>query len=341
MTKPLLQALARQVAATPPIWLMRQAGRYLPEYRQVRQRAGSFLDLCLNPELAAEVTLQPLHRYGLDAAILFSDILIIPYALGQRVSFVEGEGPKLEPIREAAELGRLDATGVAVAVAPVLETVRRVRRELPATAALIGFAGAPWTVSTYMVEGGSSRDFSLVKNWAYRSPSEFSRLVDVIVDATVEYLDGQIAAGAEVIQLFDTWAGVLSERMFQRWVTRPTMTIVRRLKAAHPQIPIIGFPRGAGANLEPYISQTEVDAVGLDTTVPLSAARALQRRLPVQGNLDPLALVVGGDAMAAEIDAILDVLAEGPFVFNLGHGIVPQTPPEHVDQLVRLVRNRR
>lgn len=319
---------------------MRQAGRYLPEYRAVRQRAGSFLDLCLTPELACEVTLQPIRRFGFDAAILFSDILIVPYALGQGVSFVEGEGPKLDAIRDEAGLARLDLARLEERAAPVYETVGRLRTTLPPGVALIGFAGAPWTVATYMIEGGSSRDFSLVKGWAYRAPDSFQKLIDKIVDASVAYLLGQVTAGAEVIQLFDSWSGVLSEAMFRRWVIEPTKVMIERLKKQAPDLPIIGFPRGAGLNLTAYVAETGVDAISLDPTVPLSAAGELQRRLPVQGNLDPLALVAGNRALADETGAILAALGRGPLIFNLGHGIVPETPVEHVMELVALVRSQ-
>ncbi|MCC6467586.1 MAG: uroporphyrinogen decarboxylase [Alphaproteobacteria bacterium] len=336
--KKLLGVLGGEAASPPPIWLMRQAGRYLPEYRAVRARARTFLDLCFSPDLACEVTLQPIRRYGFDAAILFSDILVIPYALGQRVWFVEGEGPRLEPVRVVTDLARLDRTNVRGALAPVFETVRRLRRELPAETTLIGFAGAPWTVATYMVEGASGSDFAVVKDFAYRDPAAFGALVDLVVGATVDYLVAQVEAGAEVLQLFDSWAGVLSEAAFRRWVIAPTAKIVEQLKQRCPGVPVIGFPRGAGMLHADYVRGTGVDAVSLDTTVPMALAGALQELVPVQGNLDPRLLVIGGEAMLGEASAILRGLAGGPFVFNLGHGIVPETPPENVAALVRLVR---
>jgi uroporphyrinogen decarboxylase len=340
--KPLLRALAGEAVSPPPLWLMRQAGRYLPEYRELRRKVPSFLELCLTPELAAEVTLQPIRRYGFDAAILFSDILVVPHALGQSVAFREGEGPVLEPIRNAAAAQRLSLDGVAPAVSPIFETVRRVVKGLPPSAALIGFAGAPWTVATYMVEGGSSRDFTTVKSWAFADPEGFGQLIDRIVDATLVYLRGQIAAGAEALQLFDSWAGVLPEAAFRRWVIEPTRRLVTALKQQYPGLPIIGFPRGAGLMYRAYFLETGVTAVGLDTTVPPAVAhKTLQGIGPVQGNLDPLLLVVGGMAQDTAVDEILNALSGGPFVFNLGHGIVPETPIEHVMRLVERVRRQR
>jgi len=339
--KKLLRALAGETVSPPPIWLMRQAGRYLPEYRATRAKAKGFLDLCFNPELAVEVTLQPIRRYGFDAAILFSDILVVPYALGQRVWFVEGEGPKLEPIADARALAGLDPAGLSAKLAPVFETLRRLRRELPAETTLIGFAGAPWTVASYMVEGKSGSDFARLKDFALRDEEGFAALIDLVVAATVDYLAEQVAAGAEVLQLFDSWAGVLSERQFRRWVIGPTRLIVDGVRARCPGTRIIGFPRGAGMMYADYVRETGVDAVSLDTTVPMSLAGALQERCAVQGNLDPRALVVGGAAMRSELRPILEALAGGPYVFNLGHGIVPETPPEHVAELVELVRGQR
>ena len=338
--KPLLQALQGVTVAPPPIWLMRQAGRYLPEYRELRQRVPNFLELCLTPELAAEATLQPLRRYALDAAILFSDILVVPHALGQSVRFKEGEGPLLAPIRTPDEAERLSLVGFAERLAPVFQTVERVASLVPAESALIGFAGAPWTVATYMVEGGASRDFAKVKAWAIGDAKGFGALIDLLVEATVRYLEGQVAAGAEALQLFDSWAGVLDEMSFRRWVIEPTRRIVAALREHHPGLPIIGFPRGAGLMYRSYFLETGVTALGLDTTVPPGVARkTLQSIGPVQGNLDPRLLVAGGDAMAAAAAAILDAFAGGPFIFNLGHGIVPETPPEHVARLIELVRH--
>ena len=337
--KPLLRALKGEVLARPPLWLMRQAGRYLPEYRELRQRVPNFLDLCFTPELAAEVTLQPVRRYGMDAAILFSDILVVPYGLGQTVSFREGEGPVLAPIRSPAELRQLSLDDFAGRVSPVYATVERVASLLSPETALIGFAGAPWTVATYMVEGGSSRDFAVVKSWAFSDQKEFSELIDLLVEATIVYLKGQIAAGADVVQLFDSWAGVLPESHFRRWVIEPTRRIVATLKKHHPEVPIIGFPRGAGLMYRAYFGETGATALGLDATVPPRvAAKTLQSMGAVQGNLDPLILVAGGETMEAAVAEILDAFRDGPFVFNLGQGIVPSTPPEHVTRLIELVR---
>ena len=331
--KPFLRVLRGNTARVPPVWLMRQAGRYLPEYRALRARAPDFLTFCLTPELATEATLQPIRRFGFDAAILFADILIVPHALGQQVGFREGEGPVLQP------LGKLQPGEVERRVAPVWETVRRVAAALPEEVVLIGFAGAPWTVATYMVEGGSSRDFARVKHFAFAEPATFALLIGAIVEATVTYLSGQIEAGAEVVQLFDSWAGVLPETEFRRWVIEPTQQITAALKARHPGIPIIGFPRGAGALYEAYARESGVDAVSLDPTVPLGWAREhLQARMPVQGNLDPMLLVVGGAPMEQAVQRIREELGRGPLVFNLGHGILPQTPPEHVAALVELAR---
>jgi uroporphyrinogen decarboxylase len=337
--KPILRSLAGEITARPPLWLMRQAGRYLPEYREVRAQVASFLDLCYTPDLAAEVTLQPIRRYALDAAILFSDILVVPDALGQPVAFREGEGPVLDPLRSAADVARLRPEGIHDRLAPVYETVRRLSRALPSEVALIGFAGAPWTVATYMVEGGTSRSFHDVQLWAYRDPEGFAKLIDCLVEATIAYLAAQVAAGVEIVQLFDSWAGVLPEPGFKRWVVEPTRRIVDALRRQYPTLPIIGFPRGAGLLYPGYFAASGVTAVGLDTTVPLGIARdAIQTIGPVQGNLDPLLVVAGGEAMAAATREIVGALAQGPFIFNLGHGIVPETPPEHVEQLVALVR---
>lgn len=333
-----LRALAGETLPRPPVWLMRQAGRYLPEYREVRARAGSFVDLCLAPDLATEVTLQPIRRFGFDAAILFSDILMVPYGLGRPLRFEEGRGPILEPITDAAGIPGFAPEAFHAAVGPVYETVAGVRAALGPETALIGFAGSPWTVASYMVEGGSSRDFARLKLWAYRDPAGFGALIDVLVDATVEYLDRQVRAGAQVVKLFDSWAGAAPETLFERWVVQPTAAIVRRLRERHSGLPVIGFARGAGAQTRGYGAATGVTSLALDSGIPLAMACALQAERPVQGNLDPIALVAGGDALASETDRILEALAGGPFVFNLGHGILPQTPPEHVAALLARVR---
>ncbi len=337
--KLLLRVLDGDAGVPPPIWLMRQAGRFLPEYRAVRTQAGSFLDLCYTPELAATVTLQPVERFGMDAAILFSDILVIPDALGQSVRFVEGEGPVLEPVRDVQALAQLTTARVESHLAPVMETVRLVRRDLSDDVTLIGFAGAPWTVATYMVEGSSSRDYAQVKGWAFGDPEGFERLVSLLVEATTIYLCAQIEAGAEVVQLFDSWASVLPEDQFRRWVIKPTREIVAGVRARHPTIPIIGFPRGAGLLYEAYVAETGVNGVGLDSQVPVAwAAGALQGKVAVQGNLDPIFLLRGGEGMRQAARNILTALGSGPLIFNLGHGVLPATPPDHVAELIALVR---
>jgi uroporphyrinogen decarboxylase len=327
--------LAGETLDPPPWWLMRQAGRYLPEYRALRAKADDFVQFCLTPTLAAEATLQPVRRFGMDAAILFADILLVPRALGQPVGFGDN-GPILERVEEASGIAGLSLAGVST-LDPVYETVRLSRAGLPRDTALIGFAGAPWTVATYMVEGGASRDFRRTKAWAYRDPAGFAGLLALIGEATFAYLSGQIIAGADAVQLFDSWAGVLPEAEFDRWVVAPTRQLADRLKRAFPVVPVIGFPRGAGQQYERFVAATGVDAVGVDTVVPLAEARRLQGRLCVQGNLDPVALLVGGAPLADGVRAIRRALAGGPFVFNLGHGVLPQTPPEHVAELARLL----
>jgi uroporphyrinogen decarboxylase len=336
--KPLLRALAGETLATPPWWLMRQAGRYLPEYREVRARAQDFVELCLTPELAAELTLQPIRRYGMDGAILFSDILMLPYALGQKLAFHEGEGPVLERIEDAAGVARLDPGRIASALDPVFETARRVRGALDQRTTLIGFAGAPWTVATYMVEGGGSRDFRRIKSWAYRDPEGFGALIDLLSEATIDYLTGQIEAGVEVVQLFDSWAGILPEPALVRWVIEPTKRITAALKRRFANCPVIGFPRGAGVLHERYFRETGVDGIGVDTAVPLGYAhRTLQPHGTVQGNLDPVLLIVGGPALQEAVRNLRQSLGPGPYIFNLGHGVLPETPPENVQALAGLL----
>ena len=339
--KLLVRALDGETCERPPFWLMRQAGRYLPEYRELRRQSRDFLDFCYTPELAIEATLQPIRRFAMDGAILFSDILVVPHALGQPVRFEEGVGPKLEPVRSAADLGRLEPGRAGQRLAPVYEAVRGVRARLPDDVTLIGFAGAPWTVATYMVEGGGSRDHVATKTWAFADPAGFAQLIEMLVDATVEHLAAQCEAGAEVVQLFDTWAGALPESAMRRWCLEPCREIARRLRQRCPDVPVIVFPRGVGAGLLAYAAAEDFACIGLDTTVPVDwAAGSLQSRLAVQGNLDPLLLVAGGAAMREEVHRILDTLGRGPFIFNLGHGVVPQTPPEHVAELAELVRGR-
>lgn len=324
------------------MWLMRQAGRYLPEYREVRKSVSSFLDLCLTPKLAAEVTLQPLRRFPFDASIVFSDILIVPFALGQSVAFVEGEGPKLDPIRDAAALGRLDPAAAPGRLSPVYETVERVVAGLPDGVPLIGFCGAPWTVATYMVEGAGSKDQARARALAYEDPTLFRALIDTIVETSVTYLLGQVAAGCRALQIFDSWAGSLPEDAFVRWCIAPTADIIARVKAEAPDIPVIGFPRGAGESAVRYAEETGIDAVGCDTSMPIEWIRdALQTIVPVQGNLDPVLLVAGGPQLEARVRDILATLGDRPFVFNLGHGILPETPIENVERLVRLVKGEK
>ena len=336
--KPLLRALAGETLSSPPWWLMRQAGRYLPEYREVRARAHDFLELCLTPELAAELTLQPIRRYGMDGAILFSDILMLPYALGQKVAYHDGEGPVLERIEDPPGLAKLDPGGIASSLAPVFETAWRVRDALDPRTTLIGFAGAPWTVATYMVEGGGSRDFRRVKSWAYRDPQAFGALIDLLAEATIEYLAGQIDAGVEVVQLFDSWAGILPEPAFVRWVIEPTRRIVAALKGRFVNYPVIGFPRGAGILHERYLHETGVDGIGIDAAVPPGYAhRILQPHGTVQGNLDPVLLIVGGAALEEAVRELRQMLGRGPYIFNLGHGVLPETPPENVQALARVL----
>jgi uroporphyrinogen decarboxylase len=318
---------------------MRQAGRYLPEYRQVRAEAGSFLDLCYTPRLAAEVTLQPIRRFGFDAAILFSDILVVPDALGQTVRFEDGEGPRLDPVRALEDLPRLALSKVHAKFSLICETVERLRRELPRETALIGFCGAPWTVATYMVEGRGSSDQSAARTWAYRDPKGFADLIGLLTEASVIYLCGQIEAGADALQIFDSWAGSLADDEFECWVIAPTARIVRDVRAQHPDVPIVGFPRGATAMLQRYIDGTGVDGVSCDTACPLAVMQEIaQSGTVVQGNLDPLLLATGGAAMDRRIDEIRTAMVGLPFVFNLGHGIVPGTPPETVARLVERLR---
>jgi uroporphyrinogen decarboxylase len=337
--KPLLRVLAGQREAIPPVWIMRQAGRYLPEYRAVREKAGGFLDLCFNPELAAEVTLQPVRRFGFDAAILFSDILVVPLALGRKVEFLVGEGPKLEPLNDATALAGLRETVDGKVLAPIYETVRRVKSALDDKTALIGFCGAPWTVATYMVAGEATPDQAPARLFALRDPDSFTRLIDRLVQASIEYLVGQLKAGAEAVQIFDTWAGVLPPRQFDRWCIMPTQEIVAGVRKQVPDAKIIGFPRGAGMMTWSYINMTGVSAIGLDWTFDRGMASELfQPRVPVQGNVDPLALLAGGAALDKEVDDVMENFSDGPFIFNLGHGILPQTPVAHVERMVARVR---
>ncbi len=336
--KKLLNVLKGQREKVPPIWLMRQAGRYLPEYRALREQKGGFLELAYDSDAAAEITLQPIRRFGFDGAILFSDILVIPHALGQDLWFEAGEGPRLAPPLRDHALN--DLQPMPQRLAPIFETVHKVRHGLPETTTLLGFAGSPWTVATYMVAGQGSKDQADTRRLAYNDPARFAAIIDAIVTATVDYLSKQIQAGADAVQLFDSWAGSLAPAQFDKWVIEPTARIVSELKAIHPDTPIIGFPKGAGGKLPAYAAATGVDAVGVDESVdPEWAHSHLPPHLPVQGNLDPLALIAGGAALETAARRILDAFAGRPHVFNLGHGILPDTPIEHVEKLLNLVRN--
>jgi uroporphyrinogen decarboxylase len=339
MTKPVVEVLQGRQQAIPPLWLMRQAGRYLPEYRRIREQAGSFLELCFTPRLAAEVTLQPVRRFAFDAAILFSDILVVPHALGQGVSFETGEGPKLDPIVDAHGIAQLHDSIDGETLAPVYETIGYVRDTLPENVALLGFCGAPWTVATYMIAGRGSEDQRPARLFAYRDPIGFAQLMDILVTASADYLVRQFAAGVDAVQIFDTWAGILPPEEFERWCVEPVQRIVVHVRRAVPRARIIGFPRGAASSLARYVDQVSVDAVSLDWTIDRGFARErIQSRLPVQGNLDPLALVAGGSALDRAVDAVLAAFADRPFIFNLGHGILPETPIAHVERMVARVR---
>ncbi len=337
MHKPLLATLRGERQDRPPVWLMRQAGRYLPEYRALRAEKGGFLALATDPEAAAEVTLQPIRRFGFDGAILFSDILMVPWAMGQELSFGAGEGPRLSPTLLTRKLAELSPD--VARLAPIYATVRRAAASLPAATTLLGFAGSPWTVATYMVAGQGSKDQAETRAFAYADPVAFAAIVDAIADLTVEYLAGQIASGAEAAQLFDSWAGSLSPEQFERWVIEPNARIVAALRARCPGVPIIGFPKGAGDKLRAYAEGTGVDALGLDETLdPVLADAMLPPGLPVQGNLDPLALLTGGEALTRGIARVLAAFPERPHIFNLGHGIGQHTPIAHVEALLRQVR---
>ena len=335
--RPLLAVLRGERRDPPPVWLMRQAGRYLPEYRALRETKGGFLELCYDPDTAAEVTLQPIRRFGFDGAILFSDILVIPHALGQDLTFGPGEGPRLTPTLLEASLA--DLVAAPERLFAVHRTVEKVAAALPPETTFLGFAGAPWTVATYMVAGQGSKDHAETRRLAYRDPQGFQAIIDAIVAATIDYLSGQIDAGVDAVQLFDSWAGSVSPAQFERWVIAPNAAIVAGLKARNPDTPIIGFPKGAGSKLAAYARETGVDAVGLDETVdPVWADQALPAELPVQGNLDPLALIAGGAALEQAVVAIRTALASRPHIFNLGHGILPDTPIGNVEHLLALLR---
>jgi uroporphyrinogen decarboxylase len=318
---------------------MRQAGRYLPEYRAIREQAGSFLALCFDPQSAAEVTLQPIRRFGFDVAILFSDILVVPHALGQRVTFEDGEGPRLDALADPPALSRLHREIDHARLEPVYEAIGRVKEALTPSVALLGFCGAPWTLATYMIAGMGTVDQLPARRFAYQFPDAFAQLIDALVEASASYLIRQFAAGVDAVQVFDTWAGVLPAGEFRRWCIEPTARIVTAVRKQVPDARIIGFPRGAATELGPYLDAVSVDAIGIDWTVELGFARdCIQPRKPLQGNLDPLALSIGGAALDRSVDAILEAFSPAPFIFNLGHGVLPDTPIAHVEQLVARVR---
>jgi uroporphyrinogen decarboxylase len=338
---PLCEVLRGRRQSIPPVWLMRQAGRYLPEYRELRAQAGSFLDLVFTPRLAAEVTLQPVRRFGFDAAILFSDILVIPHALGRTVTFEVGEGPRLEPISGPEALDLLRPEVDQAVLAPVYETIRLVTRAQPPVAALLGFCGAPWTVATYMIAGRGTPDQAPARLFAYAYPDDFGRLINLLVEASTAYLVRQFEAGVDAVQIFDTWAGVLSPSEFTRWCVEPVQRLVAEVRSQVPDARIIGFPRGAGTLLADYAARIPLDAVGLDWMIdPAFVREHLAPSLPVQGNLDPLALLAGGDALDRGVDAVLAAFADRPLIFNLGHGILPETPIAHVKQMLARVRRQ-
>ena len=334
-----MDVLAGNRRTVPPIWLMRQAGRYLPEYRALRNKIGNFLDLCLDPKLAAEVTLQPIRRFGFDAAILFSDILVVPYALGQNVIFTAADGPRLNAIDNVEGLHKLRRGLDHERLAPVYETIVRVRSQLPTSVTLLGFCGAPWTLATYMIAGAGTPDQIPAREFAYRAPELFAELLDILVDASASYLIRQFKAGVDAVQIFDSWAGILPDDEFDRCCVEPCARIIATVRAQIPTAKFIGFPRGAGSRLKRYIDAVPVAAVGLDWTIDLAFARdELQRRKPVQGNLDPVALLVGGRSLDRAVERIVENFKAGPFIFNLGHGVLPDTPVAHVEHLVARVR---
>lgn len=336
-TRKIIEVLNGKTVTPPPLWLMRQAGRYLPEYRETRAKAGGFLDLCYNPDLAVEVTMQPIRRYAFDAAILFSDILVIPDALKRNVRFVQGEGPQMDPIN-ADEIAALKPDDILEHLRPVLETVSRLRADLPSQTALLGFCGAPWTVATYMIAGHGTPDQAPARLFAYRHRAAFENLLFLLAEISAEYLIAQIDAGADAVQIFDSWAGVLGEAEFEAFAVRPVARMIEIVRSSRPNAKIIAFAKGAGMNLKHYRQKTGADAIGLDWSVPLGFAVDLQKDGPVQGNLDPMRVVAGGRSLDEGIDAILQALGNGPLIFNLGHGITPEANPDHVTQLVNRVR---
>jgi uroporphyrinogen decarboxylase len=339
VSKAFLSVLDGRRAAVPPVWMMRQAGRYLPEYRELREKAGSFMKLCFTPELAAEITLQPIRRFRFDAAILFSDILVIPHALGQSVRFEAGEGPRLDPLTSEQAIDALPKTVDQSILAPIYQTVKLVKPQLDAGTALIGFCGAPWTVATYMIAGQGTSDQAPARMFAYQQPQAFGRLVERLVENSVAYLTKQFENGVDAVQLFDTWAGVLPPDEFKRWCIEPAARIVQELRRKVPDARVIGFPRGAGHLLADYVDRVPVNAVSVDWMADRKFIRErIQTRVAVQGNLDPLALLAGGEALDCAVDAILQDFRDGRFIFNLGHGILPATPIPHVERMLKRVR---
>tara|TARA_B100001750_G_scaffold248265_1_gene277906 strand:- start:1432 stop:2469 length:1038 start_codon:yes stop_codon:yes gene_type:complete len=338
MEQKFIQTLRGEKSDHIPVWLMRQAGRYLPEYREIRQQAGDFLSLCYNPALASEVTLQPLRRFDLDAAIIFSDILVVPHALGQKVWFVEGEGPRLDPVHNLFDLPLWNEETFLNHLSPVFEALDKTREALPDDKSLIGFAGAPWTLACYMINGRGSRDYQNVRGFAMLNPSAFNDLIDLLVTAISAYLIKKIEAGANALQIFDSWSGVLSAEEFKRYSIDPVTKIVKAVKAVHPDIPIIGFPRGAGLNYEDFVKLTGIDCVSCDQGVPLTSMKKMQGKICVQGNLDNLLLLEGGEAMTHQAEVICKALQDGPFIFNLGHGVIKETNPDSVTLLIETIR---
>jgi len=339
MTKLLLETLKGNPGDRVPFWFMRQAGRFLPEYREVRASTNSFMEFCYSPDKAAEVTLQPIRRFGMDGAILFADILVVPDGLGQKVWFEKGHGPKLDPVNDDTTFAGLSMDAFHDKVGNVYETVRRLKAALPADVTLLGFAGASWTVATYMIAGQGSKDHAAARQLGYGNPELFGKILDMLVDATSEYLIAQIDAGADAVQIFDSWSAAIPETMFEKWIIEPTKEIVSRIRAKHAETPIIGFPRLAGAALPRFVDAVGVDCVGLDTGVPLDwAAKEIQSKVCVQGNMDPHLVVSGGDLMVAEANRILEQLKGGAHIFNLGHGFVPETPPENVAKLSETIK---
>lgn len=338
MTKKILEVLNGKTLSQTPIWLMRQAGRFLPEYRQTREKAGSFLDLCYNPELAFEVTMQPIRRFGFDAAILFSDILVVPHALGRNLRFEEKKGPILDPL-SINDIKKLNVERAQEKLSPSFETLALLKKALPSETALIGFCGAPWTVATYMIAGHGTADQAPARIFGFSCPEAMRSLLDILADVSADYLINQVKAGADVLQIFDSWAGILDEKSFDEYVIHPIQRMVQRIRKVFPKVPIIGFPKGAGALYQHFSQNTGVTALSLDWSLPMSFAQSLQKVTPIQGNLDPLRLVVGGQVLENGVKNIMDNLSNGPLIFNLGHGITPQTPIENVEKLIKLVRN--